>query len=56
MIKDSPNPPGPQDYDTSTLHEVTYWPTQPPEDGRDRAPELSSGALSTDRNRKLPLE
>lgn len=24
MIKDTPNPPGQQDYDTSTLHEVAY--------------------------------
>ncbi|MDL2186177.1 DUF6124 family protein [Pseudomonas sp. ChxA] len=24
MIKDSPNPPGQPDYDTSTLHEVAY--------------------------------
>ena len=24
MIKDSPNPPGQQDFDTSTLHEVAY--------------------------------
>ncbi|MGA9700727.1 DUF6124 family protein [Pseudomonas sp.] len=24
MIKDSPNPPGYQDFDTSTLHEVAY--------------------------------
>ncbi|MFK3604129.1 hypothetical protein RBC47_11575, partial [Pseudomonas fluorescens] len=24
MIKDSPNPPGQQDFDTSTLHDVAY--------------------------------
>ena len=24
MIKDRPNPPGPQDFDTSTLHDVAY--------------------------------
>ncbi|MFB3304676.1 DUF6124 family protein [Pseudomonas sp. AMR01] len=24
MIKDSPNPPGPHGFDTSTLHEVAY--------------------------------
>ena len=43
MIKDSPNPPGPQDFDPSTLHDVAYRainhylnpekPTPEPSDG-----------------------